>query len=105
MTSSPGRTTWSGWNKCSPKRWHPDAIVTAVVVLNWNLADMTLRCVASLIDDGITPQEIVVVDNGSKPGEADRLRNELPAGVHVLSLPENIGYARASNAGAAERPS
>src|SRR4051812_45359091 len=65
---------------------------------------MTLRCVRALIEDGIAPQEIVVVDNGSADGEADRLRRDLPAGLHVLALPENIGYARASNAGAAERP-
>jgi N-acetylglucosaminyl-diphospho-decaprenol L-rhamnosyltransferase len=78
--------------------------VNAVVILNWNLADLTLRCVRALVEDGIATQEIVVVDNGSASGETDRLQRELPGGVQVLALPENIGYARASNAGAAARP-
>jgi len=76
----------------------------AAVLLNWNLADLTPRCVRALTDDGLAGAQVVVVDNGSESGEVDRLRRELPADVHVLALPRNIGYARASNAGAAERP-
>ena len=78
--------------------------MTAAVVLNWNLAELTLRCVHELLDDGLSADEIIVVDNGSGEEEAQRLRRDLPAAVHLLALPQNIGYARASNAGAAERP-
>jgi len=70
-----------------------------VVVLNWETPDLTLRCVRALVDDGVPPRRIVVVDNGSRDGSAERLRDELPDS-RVLALPENLGYARAANAGA-----
>ena len=62
----------------------------AAVVLNWNLADLTLRCVRALTDDGLAAAQVVVVDNGSESGEVDRLSRELPADVHVVALPRNI---------------
>lgn len=74
------------------------------VVLNWNLPDLTLRCVRALVKDGLPAADIVVVDNGSSDDSVERLRRELPAGAHVLALEHNIGFARASNAGARERP-
>jgi GT2 family glycosyltransferase len=76
----------------------------AAVVLNWNQAELTLKCVRALVEDGVDAAEVVLVDNGSEPGEADRLRADVPPDVAVLALPKNIGYARASNAGAAARP-
>jgi GT2 family glycosyltransferase len=74
-----------------------------VVVLNWETPDLTLRCVRALCDDGVPPGRIVVVDNGSKDGSPERFRDELPNCV-VLPLPENVGYARAANAGAKALP-
>jgi GT2 family glycosyltransferase len=74
-----------------------------VVVLNWETPDLTLRCVRALCDDGVPPARIVVVDNGSRDGSAARFRAEVPECV-VAALPENIGYARAANAGAGELP-
>jgi GT2 family glycosyltransferase len=62
----------------------------AAVLLNWNLADLTPRCVRALTDDGLAGAQVVVVDNGSESGEVDRLSRELPADVHVVALPRNI---------------
>jgi GT2 family glycosyltransferase len=76
---------------------------TCTVVLNWNLADMTVRCVRALVGDGLNSGRIVIVDNGSADDSVEVLGRELPD-VHVLRLEENIGYARASNAGARELP-
>jgi N-acetylglucosaminyl-diphospho-decaprenol L-rhamnosyltransferase len=74
-----------------------------VVVLNWETPDLTLRCVRALVDDGVRSGRIVVVDNGSTDGSADRFRAEIPNTI-VLALPVNVGYARAANAGARELP-
>ena len=74
---------------------------TCCVVLNWNLPDLTVRCVQALVADGVPANRIVVVDNGSTDGSPDLLDRELPDCRHVR-LPENIGFARASNAGARE---
>ena len=70
-----------------------------VVVLNWETPDLTLRCVDALRGDGVPAERIVVVDNGSRDGSAKRFRRD-SADCVVVALPENIGYARAANAGA-----
>jgi GT2 family glycosyltransferase len=59
--------------------------------------------VRALLEDGVPAQRIVVVDNGSKDGSPDRFRTEIPE-CEVLALPENVGYARAANAGAKRLP-
>jgi N-acetylglucosaminyl-diphospho-decaprenol L-rhamnosyltransferase len=74
--------------------------VTAVV-LNWRTADLTERAVRALIADGVPASRIVVVDNGSGDGSAERLRTAF-ADARILALGENRGFAAANNAGAAE---
>ena len=71
------------------------------VILNWETPELTLRCVRALLDDGVPPGRVVVVDNGSTDGSHERFERELPECV-LLRLPENLGYGRAANAGAAE---
>lgn len=70
-----------------------------VVVLNWETPGLTLRCVRALLDDGVPAGRIVVVDNGSRDDSQERFAAEIPDCV-LLPLPENVGYARAANAGA-----
>lgn len=82
----------------------PRVLETATfVVVNWNLAPLTTRCVRALIDDDVPEARIVLVDNGSADGSAERLKRDLPSCQHV-SLPDNVGYARGSNAGARALP-
>jgi GT2 family glycosyltransferase len=71
-----------------------------IIVLNYGTPDMTIRCVRALLDDGVGAERVVVVDNGSEDDSATRLDAELP-GCSVVALPENVGYSRAANAGAA----
>jgi N-acetylglucosaminyl-diphospho-decaprenol L-rhamnosyltransferase len=72
--------------------------LTAVVV-NWNTPELTVRAVRALAEDGLPPDRAVVVDNGSGDGSVERLAAELPEAT-VVALPENVGFARASNEGA-----
>lgn len=72
--------------------------VTAVV-LNWRTPELTLRAARALISDGVSPERIVIVDNASGDDSVDRFRSELP-GSQLVALGENIGFARANNAGA-----
>lgn len=76
----------------------------AFVVVNWNLAEMTASCVSSLVDDGVPPERIVVVDNGSSDDSVRRLTEAHPRCVHV-PLERNVGYAKAANEGARALPS
>jgi N-acetylglucosaminyl-diphospho-decaprenol L-rhamnosyltransferase len=75
--------------------------VTAVIV-NWETADYTIMAASALLEDGLQPAQLVIVDNGSTDESYKRLVEELP-GCVTVSLPENIGFGRAVNAGARER--
>jgi GT2 family glycosyltransferase len=69
----------------------------AVVIPSWNSIELLPRCLRSLAEQGIE-LETMVVDNGSTDGTVQLLERE---GVPHLSLPENVGFARAVNLGAA----
>ena len=75
--------------------------MTAVVV-NWNLPEMTIRCVEALIADGLPAERLVIVENGSDASSTDALRRRFPSS-RLVRLEENIGYARAANRGASEQ--
>jgi GT2 family glycosyltransferase len=70
----------------------------AVVVLNWNGASLTERCLASLEQLDYPNHHVTVVDNGSDDGSADRISTAWP-GVLVLRTGTNRGFAGGSNVG------
>ncbi|WFR66537.1 glycosyltransferase family 2 protein [Curtobacterium flaccumfaciens] len=70
---------------------------TAVVVVNWNRADLTTRAVRAVLDDGAADQ-VVVVDNGSTDDSMDVLRRDLPDAT-VLARGDNGGFAAGANTG------
>ena len=74
----------------------------SIIIINWNAAEMTARCVHHLwqVTTG-TKYEILVVDNGSAPREAAQLA-KLASGVRVLALGVNRYFGEANNI-AAER--
>jgi GT2 family glycosyltransferase len=69
-----------------------------VVVLNWNQAWLTARCVRSIraTDHPSDRLEIVVVDNGSIDGSLERLRHDLE-GVRFVANEVNFGFAEGCN--------
>lgn len=67
----------------------------AVVILNYNGAQMLLRFLPSVVQN--TPEaRIVVADNGSTDGSAGVVRDAFPT-VEVLELGSNLGYAEGYN--------
>lgn len=70
--------------------------VPDVVVPTWR-GEHLAACLAALAADP-SPHRTVVVDNGS--GVGVRVAAGFP-GVEVVTLPENVGFGRAANAGAA----
>lgn len=79
-----------------------EAGLTAIV-LNWRTPDHTLRAARSLLGDGFPAVRLVVVDNGSGDGSAERFRAELP-GCVVVASEQNLGFGRGNNAGAQALP-
>src|SRR5882724_11470220 len=81
-----------------------DASATVgVVVPTWNRAASALRCVGSLHAGTDAGHFVVVVDNGSSATEREALLagTAARAGVEVVALPENRGFAGAVNVGLA----
>lgn len=72
----------------------------AVVVLTHDQREKTLRCLSDLRAQEGVPFDVVLWDNGSSDGTADRVREEFPE-VLVHAHPENLGVASGRNAGAA----
>jgi N-acetylglucosaminyl-diphospho-decaprenol L-rhamnosyltransferase len=71
----------------------------SIVIVSFNTGDDLAHCLTTLADaPPAVPHEIVVVDNASHDGSPGMVRTSWPA-VRVIELPENVGFARASNAG------
>ncbi len=72
--------------------------LTCIVVLNWNGANDTIACLAS-IESAVSPScRVLVVDNGSTDGSVEKIRSSFP-GTEILELPDNRGYSGGNNAG------
>lgn len=71
-----------------------------VVITNWETPEHTIQSAHAVIDDGVPPARIVLVDNGSADDSVERFGRELPQCATVV-LDTNRGYAKAANAGAA----
>lgn len=69
-----------------------------VVVLNWNGADETMACLASLARLEAPRPAVLVVDNGSTDRSVERIRRAFPD-AELLALPQNLGFAAGCNAG------
>ncbi len=68
----------------------------SVVIPTWNRADLLQSVLANLEDQTKRPDEIVVVDNGSRDASVDVARAH---GARVISYGENRGFAVAVNDG------
>lgn len=70
------------------------------VVVNWNGgAKDNLRCLGSLIADGLDEARIVVVDNGSDDGSREAIDEAFPNLVRIDNG-ANLGFGEAANRGA-----
>lgn len=71
---------------------------TAVVIVNWERADLTERAARAVLDDPTTDARVVVVDNGSSDDSVAVLRAALPD-VVLVTRDRNDGFAAGANAG------
>lgn len=72
------------------------------VILNYKAYEEAIACAESVLATQTWEDlKIVIVDNGSKNGSAERLREHFSgeSRVHVITADENVGFAKGNNLG------
>src|SRR5688572_2870757 len=72
----------------------------SVVIVNYNGRQHLGELLSSLARQVQPATEVILVDNASRDGSADYVRQEFPW-VDVIRLPENVGFAEGNNVGLA----
>ena len=75
----------------------PPAHAVGVLIVNWNSGPLLARCLAALARQTAPPARILVVDNASTDGSERAAVGG--AGVELLSMTSNLGFAEANNIG------
>lgn len=68
----------------------------AIITVNWNQTESTLRCLRSLAEFDRLRPEVWVVDNASEGDGAGLISRESPE-VHLIANQTNLGFGAANN--------
>ena len=71
-----------------------------IIILNLNLKDDTLALIHSLVAAGATPDQIILVDNGSTDGCVAEIRKRFNNQINLIENEQNLGFATGNNQGA-----
>ena len=69
-----------------------------VIICNWNGGDYVGRCLRALESQTYSDFRVVVVDNDSTDGSAERIERDFPA-VKLVRAGANLGFAGGNNLG------
>jgi GT2 family glycosyltransferase len=69
-----------------------------VVIVNWERPKDTIECIRSVLNSDYTDLQVIVVDNGSQDGSAEKIRQAHP-GITLIEIPENLGFTGGYNTG------
>ncbi|MFN8531683.1 MAG: glycosyltransferase family 2 protein, partial [Anaerolineae bacterium] len=72
----------------------------SIVIVSWNVADLLVKCLASIYANTPAPYtiETIVVDSASGDDTVERVHSEFPQ-VTMLAQAENVGFTRGNNIG------
>lgn len=68
----------------------------SVIIINYNTADFLGRCLKSIAHQSGVNVEVIVVDNRSKDGSPDFVREQFPW-VRLIANEKNLGFSKANN--------
>jgi GT2 family glycosyltransferase len=72
-------------------------MTASVVIVNWNGRDYLETCLESLAKQTLRDFEVWVVDNGSRDGSVEMIRNRFPWVGGIIENEENLGFGVANN--------
>lgn len=70
----------------------------AIIILNWNQEEETSECLSSLRKLDYKNYEVIVVDNGSADGSAERIKQKFSE-IVLIKNRENLGFCGGNNVG------
>ncbi len=70
----------------------------SIIIVNYNGEGLLQSCLESVYAQHYADIEVIVVDNGSRDGSAEYLKEHFPH-VFTLSLAKNVGFPAANNEG------
>jgi len=79
-----------------------DAALVTVIVVNWNGLRCLPLCLAALQQQTLTDFRVLVMDNGSTDGSEQLVEALVDPRFTLVSLGENLGFARANNMAVAQ---
>jgi len=68
----------------------------AVIIVNWNSWETLESCLKAVARQTLVPKQVFMVDNASKDGSVDGVREHFPW-VEIILSDENLGFAGANN--------
>lgn len=75
----------------------------SIIIVNYHSAGMVIDCINSIYDKTQSVSyEIIVVDNASDDGSVERLTEVFGDRIKLIASPENLGFGKANNLGAAQ---
>lgn len=72
--------------------------LVVIIILNYNKKEDTLICLESVSNLNYSPFEIILIDNGSVDGSAEKIKNIFPR-VHLIESKKNLGASGGRNLG------
>ncbi|MBI4683933.1 MAG: glycosyltransferase family 2 protein [Nitrospirae bacterium] len=73
--------------------------LVSVIILNYNGRDYIEECLNSVFDQTYKSIEIIVVDNASKDGSKEILKDKYRSKIKLIENPANLGFAEGNNVG------
>lgn len=75
----------------------PDPEIS-IVIVSWNVRDLLIACLRSLVHYVKTPHEVILVDNHSADGTIEAVHRDFPL-VRIVTNEYNAGFSRGNNQG------
>jgi len=69
-----------------------------IIILTWNHWELTFRCLSSVLRITYPNYQVVIVDNGSRDGTVDFIREKFPM-IKIIANSCNLGFAAGCNVG------